>query len=95
MRTVKDVIKVRGGSDVELEFKHTKNGVLMVKPEKDMMDFALWFPLEFLNQNDNHYSIRWVFNEANLTSEVYKMLKMMSTTRQNLKSIELGFETQD
>ena len=59
----KDVIKVRGGNDYEAVYRHTSNGVLMVKPEKDIMDFALWFPLEFLNQNVKEYSIRWVFSE--------------------------------
>ena len=56
----------------------------MVKPEKDIMDFALWFPLEFLNQNVNEYSIRWVFSEnSNTTGHVHTMTKNLATTKQN------------
>jgi len=28
------------------------------------MDFSLWFPLEFLNQNSDYFSHRWVYREA-------------------------------
>jgi hypothetical protein len=35
----------------------------MLKPEEDKMDFAVYFPLEFLNQNENAYSWRWVYSE--------------------------------
>lgn len=44
-----EVIKVRFGSDIIMENRYTMNGIVMGKPEEDKMDFALWFPLEFLN----------------------------------------------
>lgn len=53
LKKVKEVFKIRFSSDVELEYSFTKNGVVMFKPDKDEMDFSLWFPLEFLNQNED------------------------------------------
>jgi hypothetical protein len=35
---------------------------MLYKPERDDMGMAVWFPLEFLNQNnDLDYSMRWVY----------------------------------
>lgn len=44
-----ETIKVRFSEDIIHEFSYTKNGVVMIKPDEDKMDFSLFFPLEFLN----------------------------------------------
>lgn len=44
-----ETIKVRFSEDINHEFSYTKNGVVMIKPDEDKMDFSLFFPLEFLN----------------------------------------------
>jgi hypothetical protein len=36
----------------------------MLKPEEDKMDFSAWFPLEFLNQSPEIFSLRWVYTEV-------------------------------
>jgi len=37
---------------------------VVLKFEEDKMDFSLWFPLEFLNQNDDTFSLRWIYSEG-------------------------------
>lgn len=74
-----EAIKVRFGSDQYVENRYTKNGIVLGKPEEDKMDFALWFPLEFLNQNENEYSLRWVFTEKGTSCKVYSYIKKMIT----------------
>lgn len=49
LKKVKEVIKVRFSEDVVMEYNFTRNGVVLMKPEEDKMDFSVWFPLEFLN----------------------------------------------
>ena len=64
MRVETETFKVRFGSDVTYDYKYTANGPLLYKPDKDEMGFSIWFPLEFLNQNNLDYSIRWVYSEG-------------------------------
>jgi hypothetical protein len=74
---VKETFKVRGGSDFTYEFKFTHNGVILFKPSKDDMGISVWFPLEFLNQNnDLDYSLRWVYGEG-VTTKAYSMMKRL------------------
>jgi hypothetical protein len=40
---------VRFDTDYEIVYNFTANGVVLLKPDEDKMDFSLWFPLEFLN----------------------------------------------
>jgi hypothetical protein len=35
----------------------------MLKPKEDRVDFTLFFPIEFLNENELDYSLRWVYSE--------------------------------
>jgi acyl-homoserine lactone acylase PvdQ len=76
-KKISETFKVRGGSDVTIEYNHTHNGVIMLKPEEDKMDFAVWFPIEFLNQNENVYSLRWVYTEPQPT-KIYEWMKTIS-----------------
>lgn len=68
LKKVKEVIKVRFGSDYEIEYNFTHNGVLLIKPSNDKVDFATFFPMEFLTQNDLQYSWRWVYSEPEAIS---------------------------
>ena len=46
---IKETIKVRFSSDINVEFKQTRNGMILYKPDKDEMGFSVMFPLEFMN----------------------------------------------
>lgn len=58
----------------------------MLKPEKDDMDFSVWFPLEFLNENDDQFSLRWVYTELT-TNRMFSKYKDMIITKKNLSEI--------
>ena len=57
-----------------INFNHTHNGVVLLKPKEDKADIAVFFPLEFLNQNDLTYSMRWVYNEPQMVT-TYSMVR--------------------
>lgn len=63
-KKVTETFKVRFGSDVVYDYNYTHNGVMMVVPDEDKIDFALWQPLEFMTQNENQYSWRWAHSET-------------------------------
>lgn len=63
----------------------------MMKPEEDKMDFSLWFPLEFLNQNEDQFSLRWVYGEG-VKTDLFSRCKSMILHKRNLKEIEIMFE---
>jgi hypothetical protein len=42
------------------------------------MGFSVWFPLEFLNQNNLTYSFRWVYNEGFPTKVFSEKKKLLN-----------------
>ncbi len=94
-RVVKETIKVRGGKEVTHEIRFTKNGVMMFKPKKDEFGYTLWFPLEFLNQNnDLDYSMRWIYDEPLPPLTVYTASKELFNKEPTLEGIEHFMESQ-
>lgn len=87
LKKVTEVIKCRFGEDVVMEYNFTSNGVVLLKPEIDMMDFSLFFPLEFLNQNDDEFSLRWVYSEGVATDQA-STLKALVTKKYTIKELE-------
>jgi len=48
---------------------------MLYKPSKDELGFSIWFPLEFLNQNNNlNYSMRWVYHDE-VKTKVFSVSK--------------------
>lgn len=94
-RTIREVIKRRGLDDHVQEFKFTHNGVVLYKPSKDELGFSIWFPLEFLNQNNEHtYSLRWVYTEG-VPCKVYSLGKELVSNKPSLEGISKFFENQN
>jgi acyl-homoserine lactone acylase PvdQ len=51
------------------------HGPLLYKPSRDDLGFSIWFPLEFLNQNNHlNYSMRWVYHEE-IENKVFSISK--------------------
>eukprot|EP00347_Sterkiella_histriomuscorum_P009270 403341851 len=94
LKTIREVIKVRFSDDVIMDYNFTHNGIVLMKPEEDRMDFSAWFPLEFLNQNEDQFSLRWVYAEGVIPDLVSKF-KDMVLKKRNLKEIETMFEQQN
>lgn len=91
----KETFKVRFGQDYTFEFKYTHHGVMLYKPSKDDLGFSVWFPLEFLNQNNElQYSMRWVYSEGYPT-RAYQMTKELVSNKPSLKDVEVFMEAQN
>jgi len=56
------------------------------------MDFSLWFPLEFLNQNEDNYSLRWIYSEGAIC-DLFSKAKSMLEDKRTLREYELMFES--
>jgi acyl-homoserine lactone acylase PvdQ len=48
----RETFKVRFSADQYIDYNFTHNGVMMLKPLVDKLDFAVWFPLEFLSYSN-------------------------------------------
>jgi acyl-homoserine lactone acylase PvdQ len=107
MKIEKEVFKVRLGSDVTFEQKYTAHGPLLYKPSRDDLGFSIWFPLEFLNQNNHlNYSMRWAYHE-DIDNKVFSISKELlqgqpSVDRmvnflesQNIFPLNMNFVTKD
>lgn len=80
------------GQDFTYTYKYTHHGALLFKPSKDELGFSVWFPLEFLNQNnDLDYSFRWVYSEGQ-PSNSYTMQKELLRKKLSLTEIEAILE---
>lgn len=95
LKTVRETFKVRMGEDVVYDFKFTHHGALLYKPTRDDLGFSVWFPLEFLNQNnDLNYSIRWVYGE-DVPNKIYSMSKELVSLNPDLEKLEQFLENQN
>ncbi len=66
---------------------------MLFKPSKDDIGYSLWFPLEFLNQNnDLNYSLRWVYEEPLEPITVYTTSKELFNKNPTLEGIEKFME---
>jgi len=94
-REEKEVFKVRGGADYHFTQRYTHNGVMLFKPSKDDIGFSIWFPLEFLNQNnDLDYSLRWVYFEDIGPNRVFTNSKELFNNKPSLEGIKKFMEAQ-
>lgn len=92
LRTINETFKVRMGQDVNYTFSYTHHGALLFKPSKDELGFSVWYPLEFLNQNnDLNYSFRWVYSEGQ-PSNSYTLQKELLKKKLTIKEIEAILE---
>jgi acyl-homoserine lactone acylase PvdQ len=95
LRVEKEVFKVRFGSDFVFENKFTIHGPLLYKPSRDDLGFSIWFPLEFLNQNNNlNYSLRWVYH-SDIENKVFSISKELLQGKPSLKRMENFLESQN
>jgi hypothetical protein len=61
---------------------------MLYKPSKDDLGFTIWFPLEFLNQNnDLDYSLRWVYYEDLGENKVLSISKELFNHKPSLDGI--------
>ena len=94
LKVVKETFKVRMGEDFTYEYKFTNNGPLLFKPKKDDIGFSVWFPLEFLNQNnDLDYSLWWVYDRG-VPSRSFSIVKELFEDKPNMANIERLLELQ-
>lgn len=62
---------------------------MLYKPSKDDLGFSIWFPLEFLNQNnDLDYSLRWVYYEDLGENRVFTNSKELFNSKPSLEGIK-------
>jgi penicillin amidase len=95
LKTVRETFKVRLGGEVAFDYKFTHNGVLLHKPSKDELGFSIWFPLEFLNQNnDLNYSLRWIYSD-DVPTKVYSISKELFQSKPSLARMEKFLENQN
>ena len=86
-RVIRETFKVRGGADLTYDYKFTHNGVMLYKPARDDLGFSIWFPLEFLNQNnDINYSLRWVYSEG-VPTKIFSLSKHLVSENPSLEHI--------
>lgn len=71
------------------------HGPLLYKPSRDDLGFSIWFPLEFLNQNNHlNYSMRWVYHEE-IENKVYSISKELLQGQPNVERMVNFLESQN